>query len=153
MQEIIRRRLGTGFVGRRDLLARFQENFALPPDDPRHRFLFNVFGDPGVGKTFLLRRLEAVASHQGARSATVDDRVFDVPGGTLKPGSVGDVTIVDVGERYQVTNTFRSKASNSPFIGETLHGRVVSTVVGGALQWDIRDTVRCTASPKRKARR
>jgi len=79
-------------------------------------------------------------------------RVFDVPGGTLRPGTVGDVTIVDLSERYQVTNTFRSKASNSPFIGETLHGRVVSTIVGGAVQYDIRDTVR-TLVPKKKPRK
>jgi dihydroorotase len=78
-------------------------------------------------------------------------RVFDLPGGSLRTGTLGDVTIVDVNERYQVTNTFRSKASNSPFIGETLHGRVVSTIVGGALQYDIRDTVRAT--PKKKSRR
>jgi tetratricopeptide (TPR) repeat protein len=80
MQDIFERRQQTGFVGRQDLLARFQENLALPVDDPRHRFLFNVFGDPGVGKSFLVHRLHAIALDHGARSAIVDDRVFDVPG-------------------------------------------------------------------------
>ena len=80
-------------------------------------------------------------------------RVFDLPGGTLRAGSIGDLTIVDTNERYQVTNTFRSKASNSPFLGETLHGRVVSTIVGGAVQYDIRDTVRAAPAPKPKSRK
>jgi dihydroorotase len=65
-------------------------------------------------------------------------RVFSVPGGTLRPGSVGDVTLLDLEARYQVTNTFRSRASNSPFIGQTLHGRAVATIVGGELRHDVR---------------
>ena len=65
-------------------------------------------------------------------------RIFRLPGGTLAPGSLGDVTLIDIEARYQVTNTFHSKASNSPFIGETLHGRVVTTIVGGAVKYDLR---------------
>jgi tetratricopeptide (TPR) repeat protein len=80
MQEIIRRRQETGFIGRQEVLARFRENFTLPADDPRHRFLFNVHGDPGVGKTFLVRQLQRIAAEQWARCALVDERAFDVPG-------------------------------------------------------------------------
>ena len=79
-------------------------------------------------------------------------RVFDLPGGTLRPGSLGDVTIADVNTRYQVTNTFRSRASNSPFIGETLHGRVVATVVGGVLRYDMR-AGSAPPAPKKKSRK
>jgi dihydroorotase len=80
-------------------------------------------------------------------------RAFNLPGGTLCAGSVGDVTIVDVNARYQVTNTFHSKASNSPFIGETLHGRVVATIVGGAVRHDIRVLTPAVPAKKKKARR
>jgi tetratricopeptide (TPR) repeat protein len=80
MQDIIRRRHATGFVGRQEHLARFQENLDLPVEDPRHRFMFNVHGDPGVGKTFLLHRLQQIALDHGARTASVDERVLDVPG-------------------------------------------------------------------------
>ncbi|HEY3056707.1 MAG TPA: dihydroorotase [Thermoanaerobaculia bacterium] len=80
-------------------------------------------------------------------------RAFNLPGGTLKAGSVGDVTIADVNARYQVTNTFRSKASNSPFIGETLHGRVVATIVGGVLRHDIRVQRPAVAASKKKSRK
>src|SRR5260370_20767275 len=65
-------------------------------------------------------------------------RVFNLPGGTLRPGSPADVTMLDLEARFQVTNTFQSKASNSPFIGEALQGRVVATIVGGVPQYDLR---------------
>ena len=65
-------------------------------------------------------------------------RIFNLPGGTLRPGSLGDVAILDLEARYQLTNTFLSKASNSPFIGQTMHGRVVATIVGGELRHDYR---------------
>jgi dihydroorotase len=76
-------------------------------------------------------------------------RVFGLPGGTLREGSLGDVTLLDLEARYEVTNTFRSKASNSPFIGETLHGRVVATVVGGNVRFD----GRAVSEPARKTSR
>jgi dihydroorotase len=65
-------------------------------------------------------------------------RIFNLPGGTLRKGALGDVTLLDLKARYQVTNTFRSKASNSPFIGETLTGRPMATVVGGVVKFDLR---------------
>ena len=65
-------------------------------------------------------------------------RTFNLPGGTLQRGALGDVTLLDLEARYQVTNTFHSKASNSPFIGEALTGRPVATVVGGVVKFDLR---------------
>jgi dihydroorotase len=65
-------------------------------------------------------------------------RIFNLPGGTLQRGTLGDVTLIDTKARYQVTNTFHSKASNSPFIGEALTGRPVATVVGGVVKFDLR---------------
>jgi len=63
-------------------------------------------------------------------------RIFNLPGGTLRPGSLGDVTLLDLEARYEVTREFASKAANSPFVGETLHGRAVATIVGGAIRHD-----------------
>jgi dihydroorotase len=70
--------------------------------------------------------------------STAPARIFSLPGGTLRAGAPADITLIDLNERFQVTNTFASKASNSPFIGETLQGRVVATIVGGAMQYDLR---------------
>jgi dihydroorotase len=70
-------------------------------------------------------------------------RVFNLPGGTLKPGSLGDVTLIDLDAKYDVRPPFHSKASNTPFTGVTLQGRIVATIVGGAIKHDIR-------SPKKR---
>jgi dihydroorotase len=80
-------------------------------------------------------------------------RAFNLPGGTLRPGSPADITLLDLDARFQVTNTFRSKASNSPFIGETVQGRVVATIVGGAVQYDLRVPAPLVAEKPRKRKR
>jgi dihydroorotase len=77
-------------------------------------------------------------------------RVFNLPGGTLKPGSIGDVTIIDLDARYEVVNTFRSKSINSPFIGQTLHAGVVATIVGGEVRYQIEARVTAPAATKPK---
>ncbi len=62
-------------------------------------------------------------------------RVFGLPGGSLKRGSIGDVTIVDVDGTTDVKAPFVSKAVNSPFIGMKLRGRVAGTIVGGVTKF------------------
>jgi hypothetical protein len=47
-------------------------------DDERRRFLFNIHGDAGVGKTFLTRQLEQIAADDGALTAYVDETAEDV---------------------------------------------------------------------------
>lgn len=79
MQELIGRRRRAGFVGRVDERAAFRRNLDLPPEDERHRFLFHVHGDSGVGKTFLVRELEQIAREAGALTAYVDEDAAGVP--------------------------------------------------------------------------
>lgn len=79
MQELIRRRRRAGFVGRSAERAAFRANFDVPPQDERHRFLFHVHGNAGVGKTFLLREMEQLAREKGALTAYVDESVGSVP--------------------------------------------------------------------------
>ncbi|MGZ7033048.1 MAG: dihydroorotase, partial [Thermoanaerobaculia bacterium] len=78
-------------------------------------------------------------------------RTFNLPGGTLSIGAPADVTLLDLEASYQVTNTFHSKASNSPFLGATLHGRPVMTLVGGEVRYDARARTRAD-EPKAKKR-
>jgi dihydroorotase len=62
-------------------------------------------------------------------------RIFKLAGrGTLKTGSVADVTIIDPTWTwtYNSANS-RSKSRNSPFDGWTFHGRAVATIVGGSI--------------------
>jgi dihydroorotase len=64
-------------------------------------------------------------------------RVLDLPGGTLAPGSPGDLTVLDLGRKRQVDpSRFESKGRNTPFGGWILKGWPVATVVGGKLAWD-----------------
>ena len=65
-------------------------------------------------------------------------RTFRLPGGTLKKGSPGDVALFDLQASFEVKPPFHSKASNSPFIGQTLRGRAVVTVVGGVVKYSRR---------------
>ncbi|MCT2594767.1 tetratricopeptide repeat protein [Streptomyces sp. N2-109] len=78
MQELIRRRRGSGFVGRRAEQSAYRDNLATAPGDPEHRFLFHVHGAAGVGKTSLVRLFEQGARGQGALTAYVDDSAHGV---------------------------------------------------------------------------
>jgi dihydroorotase len=62
-------------------------------------------------------------------------RTFRLPGGTLKKGAPGDVAVFDLQTPFEVKAPFHSKASNSPFIGQTLRGRAVTTIVGGVVKF------------------
>jgi dihydroorotase len=70
--------------------------------------------------------------------STAPARIFNLPGGTLRKGALGDVTLLDLDATYEVTKEFASMAANSPFVGTRLQGRVVATLVGGAIRHDIR---------------
>ena len=61
-------------------------------------------------------------------------RVFGLPGGTLRKGSVGDVTVFDPTAGWTVDPAqFRTKGRNSPYNGMSLTGRAMCTVVGGRI--------------------
>jgi dihydroorotase len=59
-------------------------------------------------------------------------RLMNLPAGTLAPGSPADICLFDPAEkwRYEAKAGF-SKSSNSPWSGQTLTGRVKSTIVEG----------------------
>jgi dihydroorotase len=62
-------------------------------------------------------------------------RIFNLQGrGTLSPGSIADVTIIDPSIKwtYRVENT-KSKSKNTPFDGWEFQGAVVATIVGGKI--------------------
>ena len=59
LQDRIRERQQSGFAVRRREMIQYQENLGFSADDARRRFLFNIHGDAGVGKTYLSRQLPA----------------------------------------------------------------------------------------------
>ena len=81
-------------------------------------------------------------------------RILGVPGGSLAPGAMADVTVlapeasvtIDAGRQ-------RSRSRNTPFDGWTLRGSVVATFVGGRLVYANADLVNGeTARPWQVAR-
>ena len=63
-------------------------------------------------------------------------RAFGLPGGTLAPGSPGDLTLFDPARRWTVDPTrFESLSRNTPFGGRELVGAPAATVVAGRVIW------------------
>lgn len=78
LQDILRRRQQDAFVGRDSRLAEFRTNLHLPPADPARRYIVNVSGIAGVGKSFLLQQFRRIAQAEGAACAYVDEDYFEV---------------------------------------------------------------------------
>lgn len=59
--------------------------------------------------------------------------------GTLRPGSIADITILDPHEEWTYSNAeSRSKSRNCPFDGRRFLGRAVTTIVGGRPVFNLR---------------
>ena len=66
------------------------------------------------------------------RMSVAPAKVFNLPGGSLRPGSVADITVFDPSAQWTVDpDTFLSKGRNSPYRGKRLTGRATCTIVGG----------------------
>lgn len=63
-------------------------------------------------------------------------RLLKLPGGTLKPGSPADITLLHL-EKTAVVNPekLRSLSHNTPFGGQRLRGWPAATIVGGRVAW------------------
>ncbi len=68
------------------------------------------------------------------RMSCAPARIFRLPGGTLRRGSVADVTVFDPTAQWKVdAKAFRTKGRNTPYQGMTLTGRARFTVVDGRI--------------------
>jgi dihydroorotase len=62
-------------------------------------------------------------------------RILGIERGTLQPGAVADVTVIDPAVEWTIDAArFRSKSRNSPFDGWKVRGRAVAVIVGGELK-------------------
>jgi dihydroorotase len=67
--------------------------------------------------------------------STLPAKILGINRGTLRPGAVADITLIDPNRSWTVdVNAFQSKSVNSPFHGWTLQGRAVATIVGGRVK-------------------
>jgi dihydroorotase len=63
-------------------------------------------------------------------------RVLGINRGTLKPGSIADVTVLDPDAEWTIDpQQFRSKSRNCPFAGWTVRGRGYAVVLAGAVKY------------------
>lgn len=76
------------------------------------------------GDVPLLRLIETLS--------TAPARLFGLPGGTLKPGAMADLALVDLDEPWIVSESgIRSRSKNTCFEGARLQGKVLQTLVAG----------------------
>ena len=62
--------------------------------------------------------------------------------GTLQVGSIADITIIDLEQKYELKKEdILSKSKNSPFIGRKFKGCAVMTIVGGKIIWTLKDGI------------
>ncbi len=63
--------------------------------------------------------------------------ILGVEGGTLKPGSPADITVIDPDIPFTFTPELsHSKSHNSPFYGCKLQGKAILTLLGGVATYD-----------------
>ena len=68
------------------------------------------------------------------RMAVSPARIFGLPGGTLRSGSVADVTVLDLERKWTVDpSRFLSKGRNTPWAGTELTGMALYTIVAGRI--------------------
>lgn len=84
---------------------------------------------------------EVIAWPQAIAAMTV--RPADILGlelGTLEPGRLADVTLIDPRAEWTIESSgFQSKSRNCPFDGWKVRGRAALTIVGGNIKHDARD--------------
>jgi dihydroorotase len=69
-------------------------------------------------------------------------RVLGIDRGTLKPGAVADVTIIDPAVEWVIdASQFKSKSRNCPFAGWKVRGRAEAVIVGGEVKRERATTV------------
>ena len=63
-------------------------------------------------------------------------RVLGIERGTLKPGAIADVTVIDPAVEWTIDpNQFRSKSRNCPYAGWKVRGWADTVLVGGAIKF------------------
>ncbi len=63
-------------------------------------------------------------------------RLLGLAAGTLSPGALADITLIDPNLEWTVdAGAFQSASRNTPFDGWPLKGRAVRTIVGGKTVW------------------
>lgn len=79
LQSIRKNRQKEEFVGRDKQISHFRQNLALDIEDERRKFIFNITGQGGIGKTTLLRRFSKIVEDAHGIIAWTDEVDENVP--------------------------------------------------------------------------
>ncbi len=91
-----------------------------------------------AGNTYLVRPGHMALEQLLKKLTCKPAELYGLPAGSIAPGSAADLVIFDPEESWTVTGDFASKGKNSPFIGQTLFGRVKYTICGGEIVYEDR---------------
>lgn len=75
--------------------------------------------------------LEALVNWMSSKPAFI----FGLKVGGLHIGASADLALFDLATEIQIPESFVSKSSNSPFIGKTVRGDAVMTLINGKIVW------------------
>jgi hypothetical protein len=79
LQELIQSRQSSTFVGREEFIEEFNRNLSLSPLDNQKKFLFHVWGQGGIGKSFLLKQFERIIHDNDGVSCYTDEDYQEIP--------------------------------------------------------------------------
>ncbi|RVU54295.1 dihydroorotase [Anaerosphaera multitolerans] len=88
-----------------------------------------------LGITNLVRKGHLTMSELLGKMTVAPAELYDFDLGYLAEGAVADLVIFDDNEQWKVTD-FESKSKNSPFIGNTLYGKVKYTIHNGNIVYE-----------------
>lgn len=97
----------------------------------------SLFGLSGFETTFpLILKLvnkNIISLYDAIKLVTINPaRILRLDKGSLKIGRDADIAIIDLDKEWTVnTDDFKTKASNSPYNGEILKGKIIMTIVNG----------------------
>lgn len=110
-------------------------------EEKNQSMLHSPFGIIGSETAFQLMYTHFVKTKRFTLKQVVDwmtkapSEIFSLKTGTLNIGSYADIAIFDIENEITIKDSFASKSSNTPFIGERVIGETLYTFVDGEIVW------------------
>lgn len=89
----------------------------------------------GLGITNLVKKGHLNVDELLEKMTINPAKLYNLDRGYLKEGAIADIVIFDLDEKWEVKD-FESKSKNSPFIGNTLYGKVKYTISEGKIVYN-----------------